>query len=121
MKTEVLLERLPDKRYRAKGSGRFALTVDGDTREDALNNFREAAVALVPKDAEIVEIDIPIRSDAPKDDPWASFAGWLKDDPWLPLYLEAIAENRRIDEENENRKMAEEEALAEAAKKASRK
>jgi hypothetical protein len=112
MKTDVLIEQLPDHRYRATGSGRFAISVDGPTREAALSNFQRAVTALWPKNAEVVTVDIPIPEDAEPSHPWAWFAGIAVGDPLYPLFLEEIERNRQIDEENEARKLAEEKSAA---------
>ena len=108
MKTEVLLERLPDDRYRASGTGRFAISVDGSTREDALNNFQKAARSLMLDNAELVILDIPVEENhIPTNDPWAWFAGIAKNDPLYPLFLEQIELNRQEDEEKERQKVQE--------------
>lgn len=109
MKTEVLLERLPDHRYRASGTGRFAISVDGATREDALNNFQKAVRSLVPENAEVVTLDIGLPENSAEPHPWAWFAGIAVNDPLYPLFLEQIELNRKEDEENEKRKVQAEE------------
>ena len=113
MKTRVLLEKLPNNHFRATGLGEFALSVEGTIRAEALNNFEKAAIALLPQNAEVVTIDLPIP-DSDKngaEHSWAWFAGHAKEDSFWERYLEKIELNRREDDENEARKVAEEENL----------
>jgi len=108
MKTEVLLEKVSDNRFRASGSGRFALTVEGNSRENALLNFEKAAAELISPDAEIVTVEIPAPQHAASaPHPWAWFAGIARNDPHYPAFLEQIEANRQSDEQNEATKTSE--------------
>lgn len=107
MKTEVLLEQISDHRFRATGSGRFALSVEGESRNEALTNFQKAATALVPEGAEMVAVEVPYQLEqVPQRHPWEWFAGIAKNDPLYEMFLEQIEINRRLDDENEARKLA---------------
>jgi hypothetical protein len=77
MTTEVLLETLPNQRYRATGTGRFTVSVEGATRDEAIQNFRVAAARSIVGDAEVVSVDIPISG----VHPWSPFSGILADEP----------------------------------------
>jgi hypothetical protein len=98
------LERVEDHRYRATGSGPFALSVEGHSRDEALYNFRKAATAILPSEAELVTVDLPLRADDTSQHPWAWFAGILEDEPLFDAYKAEIERNREIDSENEARK-----------------
>ena len=53
MKTEVLLEQISDHRFRATESGWFSsLSVEGESRDEALKNFQAVATTLVPEGAD---------------------------------------------------------------------
>jgi hypothetical protein len=107
VKTEVLLELLPDRRYRATGTGRFAVSVEGDTREEALQNFQRAARATVPAHAEVVSVDVPLarygepsvtESDTSlvaEAEGWRRLQGFLSDEPLFDDWQAAIAARRR--------------------------
>ena len=101
MTTKVLLERLSENRYRATGSGKYALSVEGTNREEALANFQKAATGESATLTEEVVINV---SDFPASDPWAWFAGRLVNEPLLKAYEAEIEKARQEDEENENRK-----------------
>ena len=109
MKTEVLVERIEGNRFRVTGSGRFALTLEGDSRDEALHKFQCVAAESFNPIAEVVILDIPLPFEKiAKSDSWAWFAGWLKDDPYLEAYKAEIEKARQEDDENEARKLAEE-------------
>lgn len=116
METNVLIEPIGANRYRATGSAPFALSMEGTTRAEAIANFQKAAAALLSPNAELIRVDVPtVQPLMPPDDPWAWYAGIAKNDPpeWRAAYEAQIEENRRIDEENVNRWLAEEEAREE--------
>lgn len=98
MTTEVLLETLPDHRYRATGAGRFAVSAEGATRDEAIQNFRVAAARSITGEAEVVSVDVPITS----AHSWSPFAGIFKDEPLFDAWQEVIAENRRVEDANDS-------------------
>ncbi|MBC7807739.1 MAG: hypothetical protein H7145_16525 [Akkermansiaceae bacterium] len=61
MQTQALLEQLPNRQFRVTGSGRFAVSAEGATEEEAVANFRHAAVHAV-KQARLITVDIPLES-----------------------------------------------------------
>ena len=101
MTTEVLLETLPNHRYRATGTGRFVVSVEGATRDEAIQNFRVAAARSLSNEAEVVSVDIPIPN-ATALHPWTPFAGIFADEPLFDAWQEIIAENRRAEDDGEN-------------------
>lgn len=98
MTTEVLLETLPNHRYRATGTGRFTVSVEGATRDEAIQNFRVAAARSITGEAEVVSVDVPIVS----AHPWSTFAGILADEPLFDAWQEVIAENRRLEDDTDS-------------------
>lgn len=59
METQVLMETLPDKRFRVTGSGRFAVSVEADSREAAIAAFQSAAAH-----AEVITVDVPLSGNS---------------------------------------------------------
>ena len=57
METQVLIQALPDARFRVTGIGRFAVSAEAETREAAIQAFQRAAA-----DAEIVTINVPVSN-----------------------------------------------------------
>jgi hypothetical protein len=55
MRTQVLIQTLPNSRFRVTGIGRFAVSAEADTREDAIAAFQSAVV-----DVELTTVEIPV-------------------------------------------------------------
>jgi hypothetical protein len=97
MDTEVLLETLPNHRYRATGTDRFTVSAEGATCAEAIQNFRVAAARSITGEAEVVSVDIPIRG----AHAWSPFAGVFADEPLFDAWQEIIAENRRAEDDSD--------------------
>lgn len=80
MTTEVTLEHLPGKKYRVTGSGRFAVTTEGETREQAVANFRKIAAHIVTT-TEVLNVEIPSARDSNPEEAAFPTTGWADDLP----------------------------------------
>jgi predicted RNase H-like HicB family nuclease len=95
MNIPVLVEQLPDHRYRAKCGEPFVVSADGNTDEDAVNNLRRLMQSKLSNGARLASVELP----TPEENPWVAGAGCLKDDPLFDEWQEAIKENRRREAE----------------------
>ncbi len=59
MQTGALLEKLPGPRFRVTGHGRFAVSAEGATREEAISEFQRVA-AETAQNTEIIRVDVPL-------------------------------------------------------------
>jgi hypothetical protein len=90
MQIPVLIEQSAENRFLARIGEPFALTAEGATRDEALQNVRQMVESRLANGAELAAIDVP-----PEENPWVRYAGTLKDDPLFDEWQEAIAEYRR--------------------------
>jgi hypothetical protein len=90
MQIPVLIEPITGQRYRARGGEPFALSAEGNTREEALTKLKEQLVARLRNGTAIVPLEVPTDPH-----PLAEFAGMFKDDPYFEEVLEIMAANRR--------------------------
>lgn len=95
MNIPVLVEELPDHRYRAKCGEPFGLTAEGATDIEALGNLKTLLHAKLANGGRLASVDLP----TPEENPWIAGAGCLKDDPLFEEWQEAIRENRRREAE----------------------
>ena len=89
MEIPVLIEPVAGNGYRAKPLDLSALCGEGATGEEALKKLKEEFDRNLPAGARIIPLDL-----AEPVSPWESQAGWLKDDPMLEAWKEAMAEYR---------------------------
>ncbi|WP_394795355.1 hypothetical protein [Armatimonas sp.] len=66
MKTEVLIEPLPDNRWRATGLRFLTISGEGQTRDEAIHNFQLAAVRQISRGTSVVSIEIDAEEGVPK-------------------------------------------------------
>lgn len=90
MQIPVMIEPLAGNGFRARGPDPFALTADGATPEDALNNLRDQLTARTEAGVRIVALEL-----SETQHPWAPFAGMFRDDPLFEEWQKAIAEYRQ--------------------------
>jgi hypothetical protein len=91
MRIPVLIEKTDQNGYRVKGGGPFARTVEGATREEALQRFRDEVNEQLAAGAEVAQVEI-----GTKERPWEKNRGmWAADDPVIDEWLRCIEENRR--------------------------
>ncbi|MBL8797101.1 MAG: hypothetical protein JNM56_24585 [Planctomycetia bacterium] len=86
MEITVLVEPVLGNGFRA---GALGLSVEGHTRDQALNNLKEALLQRTAAGAEIVKVTLAARP------PWGEFAGDLRDDPMFDDWVQAMADYRR--------------------------
>lgn len=91
MQIPVVIEQLAGNRFRAKSATAQAFVVEAETVEESLLLWRERFAAVLPADAEVVQVEPAASS----DHPLARFAGDLKDDPLFDDWQAAIEEFRQ--------------------------
>jgi hypothetical protein len=91
MDIPVLVEELPDRRFRARSGEPFGLTAEGATSDEALGNLDRLMRATLENGTRLMTVRLP----AADENPWIAGAGCLKDDPLFDEWQEAIAEYRR--------------------------
>ncbi len=95
MQISVLVDRIEGKGYRARGTGPFAVSAEGTTREEALAKLRGEIQALLKNGTEVVALDI-----GPCPHPWVELAGMHKDVQWIEDWKRSVAEYRqKVDED----------------------
>jgi predicted RNase H-like HicB family nuclease len=98
MQIPVLIEPVKSNGYRVTTGQPLTLTAEGATREEALEQLRQAVQARLSSGAEIASIEVS----APAH-PLAPYAGMFKDNPLFDAWQQAIADYRRqVDEEPES-------------------
>ncbi|CAN5841588.1 hypothetical protein BH23PLA1_BH23PLA1_30840 [soil metagenome] len=95
MNIPVLIEPVPGPGYRASGGPPFDLSAEGTTKDEALSRLREMIEQRIAAGAVLEFLEIG----RPDSDPWARHAGMFQDDPLFDSWQEAIAEQRRLDDE----------------------
>jgi hypothetical protein len=90
MQIPVLVERVKNNGYRARGKEPFAVSARGATREEALAKLRAKIQARLKNGTEIVGLEV-----GPHPHPLAEFAGMFKDDPDFQDVLKIMAHNRK--------------------------
>jgi hypothetical protein len=95
MEIPVLIEPVSGNGYRARGTEPFALTGEGNTPEEALQNLRVLLQDHLAQGSKVVGLEV-----FPAEHPWAPFAGSLRDDPLLAQWRQAMADNRRNRDED---------------------
>ena len=93
MQIPVVIEPLPNNRFRAQPSSPLSMVVEGDSAEESLRLWREKFSSCLPVDAE-VEVVSAAQSAAGLP-PWAKYIGEMKDDPLLGEWRECVEEYRR--------------------------
>jgi hypothetical protein len=91
MRIPVLIEQVEANGYRASGSAPFNFSVEAESREAALERFRERVKSQLASGAEIVQVEIDVP-----EPPYARFAGtWTPGDPRLEQWKKNVEEYRR--------------------------
>ena len=93
MQIPVVIEPLPNNRYRAQASSPLPMVVEGDSVEDSLRLWREKFSSVLPADAEVNVVRVQASSASLP--PWAKYIGELKDDPLLEEWRECVEEYRQ--------------------------
>jgi predicted RNase H-like HicB family nuclease len=90
MQIPVLVERVKNNGYRARGKEPFTVSARGATREEALAKLRAKIQARLKHGTQIVGLEVGAQPH-----PLAEFAGMFKDDPDFEDVLKIMAENRK--------------------------
>jgi predicted RNase H-like HicB family nuclease len=94
MEIPILIEPVSGNGYRAIGAQPITCSAEGATKEEALGKLKEQIENRLKGGAEIVSIELTKRAN-----PWTAMAGKLKDNPLFDEWREAMAENRRKDDQ----------------------
>jgi predicted RNase H-like HicB family nuclease len=93
MQIPILIEPIEGDRYRARAGEPFALSAEGKTKAEAMQRIRELITGRIREGAELLALTIaPAALPFPADERY-------KTDPWFEEFMEAIAENRRREDE----------------------
>jgi hypothetical protein len=90
----VLIEAVQGNGYRASTGQPLSLVGEGATWEEALAKLQQALQARLAAGSQVVALQLPGT-----EHPLAQFAGMYKDNPLFDEWQEAIAENRRLEDE----------------------
>jgi predicted RNase H-like HicB family nuclease len=90
MQIPILIEPMEGNRYRARGGEPLAISADGETKEEALENLREKLRARLCHGEIVVALDVPTEPH-----PLAEFVGMFKDDPWIDEWKKSMKAHRR--------------------------
>lgn len=95
MEIAVLVEKVAENGYRAKGGEPFGLVAEGASRDEAVQKLRALIEHKLGSGAELLKLEIPA-----KDNPWRRMGGTLDpNDPMVQEWIQIMEENRRkIDE-----------------------
>jgi len=94
MHIPVLIEPMDSNGYRVTTGQPLGLTAEGATREEALGQLRQRLQHRLSAGAEIALVEIV---SAPH--PLAPYAGMFKDNPLFEAWQQAIADSRRLADE----------------------
>src|SRR5262245_23401419 len=95
MQIPVLIEPIASNGFQARAGEPFGLVAEGATPDEALAYLRQSVAQRVAAGAKVVPLDVPDTRH-----PRMRFAGTLKDDPLLEDWKRAMAEYRRLVEED---------------------
>ena len=90
MEIPVLVEPLPNNRFRARCGEPFALSAEGDTHAEAMKCLDSLVNQRLANGAKLQLI----RVDALPDNPWKSLAGVWTDDREIDEWKRLVADNR---------------------------
>lgn len=91
---QVLVQNQPNNGYAASIIGIPDCLAEGQTREEALANVKNALMELLAR-GEVVTIEVESNEQKPVNDPWLNLIGRFEDDPTYDDFLANIAEYRR--------------------------
>lgn len=90
MQIPILIEPVNSTGYRVTTGQPLALTVEGATREEALQQLRQALQTRLRAGAEIATLEVSVG-----EHPLAPYAGMFKDNPLFDAWQQAIADYRQ--------------------------
>ena len=94
MRIPVLIEPLPDHRFRARGAA-WDISAEGQTSEEALGRLQEEFQQRLASGSQVVFLETDVSSTGTgAEHPLARFAGCMKDEPLYDEWQAAVAEYR---------------------------
>ena len=90
MQIPILIERVAGNGYRSRGGEAFALSAEGETREEVMAKLRDQLQSRLRDGSSIASLDVSVGTH-----PLAKFAGMFKDDPLFENWQKSIAKYRR--------------------------
>ena len=94
MKIPVLIEPLPDHRFRASGVS-WDISAEGQTSEEALQRWQRELQERLRGGSHVVFLDTDqLSTSTSSEHPLARFAGCMKDEPLYDEWQAAVAEYR---------------------------
>ena len=95
MQIPVLIEKVNENGYRARGGEPLALSADGASQEEALANLKEKLQARLNNGATLLPLELPSATH-----PLTEFAGMFKGDPLLKEWKKSMkAYRRKVDKD----------------------
>ncbi len=91
MDIPVVIEELPDHRYRARSGEPFGLSAESSTEGEALTSLERLMRDRLANGVKLTVVGLP----AAEVNPWVQLAGMFQDDPQFDEFLEAMKEYRR--------------------------
>lgn len=99
----VLIEPIAGGGFRAVAGSLSTLSAEGASQDEALDRLRDEIQLKLSTGASLVPLDIP----PVEENPWVKYAGAFRDDPLFDEWVQAMAENRRRDQEEFEREQQE--------------
>lgn len=99
----VLIEPIAGGGFRAVAGSPLTLSAEGASQAEALDRLRDAIRLKLQAGSSLVPLDVPPA----EENPWVKMAGIFRDDPLFDEWVEAMAENRRRDQEEWEREQQE--------------
>ena len=99
MVISVLIEPITGGGFRAVAGSPLMVSAEGASQAEALDRLRDAIGLKLQAGASLVPLDVPPA----EENPWARVAGMFRDNPLFDAWQDAIAENRRRDDEEAGR------------------
>ena len=98
----VLVEPIPDGGFRAVAGSPLMLGAEGSSQDEALSRLRDE-IRRAQGGSSLVPLDVPPA----EENPLVKYAGMFRDNPLFDDWVEAMAENRRRDQEEFEREQQE--------------
>ncbi len=99
----VLIEPMEGGGFRAVAGSPLMVNAEGPSQDEALSRLRDQIRLKLQAGASLVPLDVPPA----EENPWVKMAGIFRDDPLFDEWVEAMAENRRRDQEEFEREQQE--------------
>lgn len=94
MRVPVLIDPLPDQRFRARGLA-WDISAEGETSEEALRRLQAELQRRLASGSQVVFLETEVSpTGIGAEHPLARYAGCMKDDPLYDEWQAAVAEYR---------------------------